>query len=166
MPSIEDITQSLVHDQPIRIILAGHAGIGKTSLARNLVKLNAQIKHVELDQLSKKNLKCSISCFDLVKCFGPEISNVDSFVIDVGGGHIFRKKANNKLNLKSIIDFKLRHNIKIILLHASRDVIKARYFKHPDSHSDGFDLDWETWFEVGLPNWKQCCDYEFDVSLS
>ena len=165
MQSIEEVTQSLVQDQPVRIILAGPAGIGKTYLASKMVKLNTQIKHVEHDKLNK-TFECSIRDFDLEKCFGPEISNVDSFVIDVGGGHIFRKKANNNLNLKSIIDFKLRHNIKIILLHASRDVIKARYFKHPDSHSDGFDLDWETWFEVGLPNWKQCSDHEFDVSLS
>ncbi len=166
MPSIEEITQSLVQDQPVRIILAGPAGIGKTYLSSKMVKLNTQIKHVEHDQLSKTNLKCSISYFDLEKCFEPEISNVDSFIIDVGGGHIFRQKANNKAILKSVVDFKLRHNIKIILLHASRDVVRVRYLKHPDSHPDWFAIDWETWLEVGLPNWKQCCDHEFDVSLS
>jgi len=162
MPTIEEIVKALVQDKPVRIILTGPAGIGKTYLASKMVKLNTQIKHIEHDQL-KKSLECSISYFDLEKCFEPEISNVDSFVIDVAGGSIFRKKANNKSTLRTVIDFKLRHYIKIILLNASRDVVKTRYLKSPGSFEICFSQDWKTWLEVGQPNWKLCCDLEIDV---
>ena len=149
----------------VRLVLAGPAGIGKTSAAIAIGAIVPDTVHVEHDRLKRSvwPCPCSVAYFDLRDCFGPHMVP-GSLVLDTGGGTIFRPGKDNEGRLAQLLDFKQEHHLAIALLVAPYAVVKERHLRFPGSSEAHFDDYWSEWESLELPFWRRATDLELDVS--
>ncbi len=162
--SLDKIIEYILEKDERHLLLAGPPGIGKTTIACGLRKIDNTFVHIELDKL-KENISCSsIHYFSISKCLEPEIKDTKDYIIDVGGDSIFRKNSNVPELLKSVEMFKDIHSIYIILLSADEDIVKQRYMEFPGSFEDMFTDSWKNWKSFCEPNWEKCCDERLEIA--
>lgn len=160
----DTLVERLGDENSIRLLLAGPAGVGKTELARAITSTRPDVRHIEHDALKRVRESCSSQCFDPQACFSPELLSLERFVIDMGGGLVFRGNADNEARLRKMIEFKGEYSLAVVLLTASRSVVRQRYLSCKEGTSSGFEQDWPDWEMVERPWWQRCADFEFDVS--
>lgn len=163
------ISLNLMNPSNLRLLLAGPCDVGKSEVAKSLVAMNMKIKHIEQDQLKNgrkpshgKPSPCSIKFFDIEKCFSPEISGANEFILDTAGNNIFRKSVNNQERLKQLLRFKNNYGIKIAVLTISYPKLKER-FNFLSYAVNDFEEIWNSWEKVEKPYWKKCADLLIDV---
>lgn len=139
-------------------MLVGPCGVGKSKAARAIGQLRHAIKAIEHDAL-KHLSPCSVSAFDLFACFGPHIVSTEQFVLDVGGGAVFRSGVDNEARLRDVVKFKRQFSTKVVMLVARRDVVLERYLQSPGSVKKYFEHDWREWVELEKPFWEKCADF-------
>jgi predicted ABC-type ATPase len=110
----------------IRVLLAGPAGVGKTQIACELASRAPGVNHIEHDAL-KGETPCSPRGFDPYQCFSSRVSASAQFVIDIGGGSVFRSDVDNDARLRRIRAFKHDYSIVIVLITANRAVVRQRF---------------------------------------
>lgn len=162
MESIEIAKAILAHfeeQEPVRLILAGPCGVGKTTAGKAISLLRKDIKIVEQDLLKSGFSPCSISKFDFFSCFSPQIENVEQFLIDIGGGLVFRPGSDNDTRLENVLKFKKHFSVKTLVLTSSRKRVRDQYLKFPGSIEKYFDNDWENWINTESHFWNKCVDF-------
>ena len=150
----------------IRVLLAGPAGVGKSATASAMCTANTGLVHIEHDTLKTTGewpCPCSVSYFDLRRCFEPSM-HLPEFVIDTGGGSIFVPGKDNDARVRDMHSFKEDHHLEVCLLTASHDVVKERHLRVPGSREDAFDDYWQAWESVELQCWQACSDFTIDIS--
>jgi hypothetical protein len=150
---------NLLPKDQIRIALIGPCGVGKSEAAREISRLRPVVQVIEHDALKNQSLPCSVSTFDLFACFGPHIVATEQFVLDVGGGVVFRSGVDNKDRLQDVLRFKQQFSVKVIMLTARRDVVLERYLRFPGSFEKYFEHAWYEWIEIEGPFWEKCVDF-------
>jgi len=144
-----------VSEKPIRLLLTGPTGVGKSTLACKMAQ-KFNITHIEHDSLKRSNRKCTLHNFYPYDCFSGAISSKQEFVIDIGGGTVFRCDKDNAERLKRMIDFKDQHGLTIVMLTADRTVVLERYLKK--GTSSDFKDSWRHW-QVACAWWSKCADF-------
>ena len=152
----------LIGEKPIRLLLAGPAGVGKSTLAHSLYK-RFNISHVNHDGMKPEediSHPCTLHQFDPYGCFRDDISSKEQFVIDIGAGTVFRKDKDNAARLDRIVAFKRDYNLTIVVLTADRTVVRKQFLKKGDrQHFKNACDEWK----IAYPWWQKCLDFEFPV---
>lgn len=162
-----DSPRALVSALPsVRLLLAGPCGVGKTALGRALKKLVPDLELVEHDALKVDGYPraCSITGFDPFGCFYDRVSSADQFVIDIGGGCVFRGSVDSEARLERMTEFKHDLGMSIVLLTADLDVLQRRFLSCKQRHAASFDGTWSEWVESERGFWLRCADLLVDVS--
>jgi hypothetical protein len=153
---------NLLSGSQIRIVLVGACGVGKSEAAREIGRLRRAVQVIEHDALkhsTKQASPCSVSAFDLFACFSSHIVSTEQFVLDMGGGVIFRSGIDNEARLQDVLRFKRQFSVKVVMLTARRDVVLERYLQFPGSFEKYFERAWCEWVEIEGPFWEKCVDF-------
>ena len=151
----------------MNIVLIGYRGTGKSSVARVLSK---ELKLPVLNMDEEITKKAGMSILQIVEKFGwdkfrdleskiaEQVSNIDNYIIDTGGGVILRNK-----NVKN-----LRKNSKVFWLKADITTIAERikHGTHRPSLTDGksFAEEIEEVLIQRKEKYKKAADYIIDTS--
>lgn len=164
------IIQRVPDQQEPRLLLAGPCGVGKTSISTALISEIQGLCHIEHDALKPVGIKarspspCSVGAFDPEECFGDQISALRSgFVIDIGGGAVFRPNGNNEVRLSKMRQFKAKHSLFVVLLQAAKGILRDRFTGSKNRNALEFDAVWTNWQICERPYWSQLSDLAMDV---
>ena len=116
--------------RPVRVLLAGPAGVGKTTLAQRVSGRYQSVKHINHDAMKNwdnDTCPCRPAFFDLDRCFGKAIASLAEFVIDIGAGTVFGELSENQEKLKKMLAFKRVHSLKIVTLMAGEATVRERF---------------------------------------
>lgn len=149
------------------LVIAGPAGVGKTAAAKCLVpRLN--LTALDFDELRQRHgdlAEFRLQSLDLVRCLPTLMTHAPhGFILDIGGGTVFRASADNSARLSSMLQFKTYCAASVFLLTATKDVVFARYVKKSGSSPRMFDADWADWVTREQAYWIQCADITLDTS--
>jgi shikimate kinase len=153
-------------------IIGGPCGIGKSTIAQRLAHL-CGIVHLDLDKIriiDMKRLKgrvspCSLGYLNLNECLKDILDDCEKgFVLDTGGGTIFRKGKDNTERLNQVIWLKTAYNAKVIVLFAEKREACQRFLATKNREANEFDNIWNTWEEVEKPYWLECSDKSIDTT--
>ena len=166
---IGDMTDDLVDDlmklvggKSNQLLLAGPAGVGKSTLAHSLYK-RFNITHVNHERMRPDedfSHPCTLHQFDPYGCFRDHISLKEQFVIDIAAGTVFREDKNNEATLNRMLDFKRDYDLTIVVLLADRTIVQEQY-RNKGSLTN-FNRAWGEW-EAAYPWWQKCLDFEFPI---
>ncbi len=153
----------LIGGKPIRLLLAGPAGVGKSTLAHN-IKQRFSVAHIDHDNDMKDwddfSCPCMLHQFDPYGCFSDAISSKQQFVIDIGAGTVFREDKDNEARLNRMLDFKRDYNLAIVVLTADHKVVREQYLRK--GNPPAFKRAWDEWL-VAYPWWQKCLDFELPI---
>lgn len=94
----------------MNIIIAGPCGVGKSTIASMLAKKTG-MKYLDFDEIraTKNDPPCSLSKINIIECLSHELRNASiRFILDIGGGTVFRQTTNNDEQLRQILRLKKR----------------------------------------------------------
>ena len=161
------ILAGVADGDPVRIMLVGPAGVGKSDAARAIHDACPAIEHIEHDSLKPEGpglSPCSVSGFNLTECFGPHVRRAPQFVLDVGAGCVFRAGVDNETRFREVQEFKAQHSLQVVLLTARREIVLERYLTFPGSFEKYFESAWLGWNQIEGPYWARCADFTIDSS--
>jgi shikimate kinase len=157
----------------MKVVLVGPCGVGKSTVAKCLAN-RVKIPHLDFDEIGIQDMhkrKGGISPFSVSRLnFRQSIPTIipdaisTSFVLDIGGDTVFRKKADNKERLSQVFWLKETYNCHIIVLTANKEVLHGRFVPAKNREQSEFDEIWQNWIDVAEPYWKKCGDTFIDTS--
>ena len=152
----------------MRMIIVGPCGIGKSTIAK-LIAYHKKIECLDLDELKLtgqvNRLPCSISYLNLKECLKDILDRQShGFVLDIGGGTVFRKDRDNTERLQQVLWLKQAYEAKIIVLFAQQQTVQRRFLSVKSRKIDEFTKVWEAWLKIEKPFWQQCADHFIDTT--
>jgi len=158
----------------MNIIVAGPCGVGKSTTSC-LFAQQAGMKYLDFDKLraTKNSLACSLRSLNIIECLSQELNSAFmSFLLDIGGGTVFRPNTNNDERLKQIYQLKKKYSAKVVILTANQDVLFERYINietkgtvNKAQNTIYFNRLWSDWLIFEQPRWEECRDIIIDTSF-
>ena len=154
-----------------RLLLAGPAGVGKSTIARSLSDTLA-IDWIDFDavraRLRETGEHLDLSRYDFADtAIGYLPAPPAGVVLDVGGDSVFRERADYSARLAQVQRLKADAALVVVLLAAEKEVVRERYMNcGKPSSGAAFDSDWESWLTHMQPYWARCADREVHVNGS
>jgi shikimate kinase len=157
----------------MNIIIAGPCGVGKSTIS-SLLAQQTGMRYLDFDELraTKNSSACSLSSLNILECLSQELDNLSvSFLLDIGGGTVFRPNTNNDERLKQIQQLKNKYSAKVVILTAKKDVLFERYINtetkgkvDKEKNTIYFNRLWSDWLTFEQPRWQECHDINIDTS--
>ncbi len=163
-----------MEDCSMNIIIAGPCGVGKSTIS-SLFAQKTGMEHLDFDELraTKNSLECSLRSLNIMECLSKELnSNSESFLLDIGGGTVFRLNTNNDERLKQVLQLKNKYSAKVVLLTAKQNILLKRYINtktkgtlDKEQNTIYFNRLWSDWLTFEHPRWQECRDIIIDTSF-
>lgn len=164
----------------MNIILAGPCGAGKSTTAQSYAS-RTSMAFLDFDEhrsveMSKGSLgyysPCSVSHLNLKECLSSKLDTIPTnFILDIGGDTVFRPGVDNRDRRAQIEWVKTNYSARVVLLIITRDVLYRRFSNSKNRNLrdtadllERFNVLWNDWLTIGLPNWNDCADLIIDVS--
>ena len=157
----------------MNIVVVGPSGVGKSTVS-NLFAQQAGMRYLDFDKIrsTKNSLPCSLSRLNILECLSSELdSNSTGFVLDIGGGTVFRPNIDNDDRLRQILQLKNAYSAQVVMLTANQDILFERYIntKTKDASSKQqnsiyFNNLWSDWLTIEQPYWQLCVELTIDTT--
>jgi len=158
----------------MKFVLVGPCGVGKSTVAKSLAN-RANMAYLDFDEIGIQDMqkqKGQVSPFsgtklNLMQSIPTIILSTTStrFVLDIGCDTVFRQNVDNNERLAQVLWLKKTYTSPIIVLTATKDVLRRRFASTKKRSENEFDGIWENWTDVAEPHWKKCGDIFIDTSL-
>ena len=158
----------------MNIVIAGPCGVGKSTVAKPLAE-QVQAEYLDFDEIraTKKNsIPCMLSRLNIIECLSSELALFKlGFVLDVGGGTVFRPNTDNVERMRQVRQLKNLYLARVVVLTADRDTLFKRYMNSkPDVSSKNenasyFENALSNWKVTEQPYWEQCAELTIDTTL-
>jgi shikimate kinase len=157
----------------MNLVFVGPCGVGKSTVAKSLAE-KTNMMYLDFDEVRSKGMEkykepfspFSVSRLNLRKILPLIIQNETSsnFVLDIGGGTVFRETADNDERFAQVLEVKKTYNARIIILSAKKDILMSRFIsvKGRKFYEENT---WESWINIEEPYWKKCSDVYVDTSF-
>ena len=164
--AVSKLIGKLGGEDELRLFLSGPCGIGKSAVSTALAMRYPGLLRVGHDDLKQPSMPiaCSILRFDPFGCFSPLIEGLDKFVIDIGGGCVFRPNVDNEARFKRLQEFREAYRLRFVLLTARDDAVEARYLSCKNRHQASFEEDYGSWKANEEPWWTRLADVILDTT--
>ena len=143
----------------MNIVVAGLCGVGKSTIAeffaRNVGTIYLdfdELRAIEMEEMKDVSFSpCSASKLNLKECLPAKLEKISSsFISDIWGDTVFRRRANNEERLDQGRWLKEAYSVQIIILLAKKDILFARFTSGKPQNKSGFDELWLDWLPPGI----------------
>ena len=156
----------------MNVVLVGPCGVGKSTVGKCVADL-ANLEYIDFDAEGRldgvvEKPPFSKYFLDFKRSLPIVIKNsTTGFVLDIGGDNVFNRNANNDERLDQVLWVKNEYNVQFVVLTATKDILKKRFFSskgRSENGPDNFDKLWEEWSDIIKPYWEKCGDIFIDTS--